>query len=79
LLIRPFSPEIGSLNQSTSAGLVLVSPSRIKKADLADVRHLLMVTPFRLLGLLVYDPARSPGRRATGEVADASSTSTLAR
>lgn len=79
LLIRPFSLEAGSLNPSTSAGLVLVSQSSVKKADLADVRHLLMVTPFHLLGLLVYDPARSPGRRATGAVVDADSTSTLAR
>jgi len=79
LLIRPFSLETGSLNPSTSAGLVLVSPSSVKKADLADVSHLLRVTPLRLLGLLVYEPSRSPGRRATGAVVDAGSTSTLAR
>jgi hypothetical protein len=79
LLIQPFSLETGSLNPSTRAGLVLVSRSSVKKADLADVSHFLMVTPLRLLGVLVYDPARSRKRRGTGDVVDAGSSSTLAR
>ena len=79
LLIQPFSLETGSLSPSTRAGLVLVSPSSVKRADLADVSHFLMVTPLRLLGLLVYDPARSRKRRGTGDVVDAGSSSTLAR
>ena len=79
LLIQPFSLETGSLTPSTSAGIVLVSPSSVKKADLADVSHFLTVTPLRLLGLLVYDPARSRRRRSIGEAVDAGSTSTLAR
>jgi capsular polysaccharide biosynthesis protein len=40
----------------SATGLVLVTPSTIKKAHVGDTAHLLRVTPARLLGLVTYTP-----------------------
>jgi capsular polysaccharide biosynthesis protein len=44
-------------------GLALVTPSTIKKAELAAATHLLRVSPAPLLGLVTYTPPRSPLQR----------------
>ena len=65
-----------------STGLVLVSPSALKKTEIVDVCHLLRVTPMPLLGLITYRQARFFGRRrprrAATPVFDAGSSSTSA-
>lgn len=82
LRIRSFSLQTASSNNGTSAGIVLVSPSTVMRAELVDVSNLLRVTPVPLLGLIVYKPSRSRGhghgRRASGAVVGAGSGSTLA-
>ena len=55
------SPAAAEERRAT--GLVLVAPSSLSKADLADVGHLLRVTPMPLLGLIVHRPANLFGRR----------------
>ena len=44
-------------------GLALVTPSTIKKAEVAAATHLLRVSPAPLLGLVTYTPPRSPLQR----------------
>jgi uncharacterized protein involved in exopolysaccharide biosynthesis len=51
------------LDERRTTGLVLISASGVRKADLVDVGHLLRVTPMPLLGLIVYKPAPLLGRR----------------
>jgi hypothetical protein len=57
------------LEQATEAtngsvpGLALLTPSTIKKAELAAATHLLRVSPAPLLGLVTYTPPRSPLQR----------------
>jgi capsular polysaccharide biosynthesis protein len=49
----------------SGSGLVLVTPSTIKKADVGATAHLLRVTPAPLLGLVTYMPPRAlVGRRS---------------
>jgi hypothetical protein len=47
---------------------VLVLPSRIKKAELREVRYLLRVTAFPLIGVIAYPPRRFPARKGRGYV-----------
>jgi capsular polysaccharide biosynthesis protein len=44
-------------------GLALVTPSTIKKTELAAATHLLRVSPAPLLGLVTYTPPRAPLHR----------------
>jgi len=61
--IRPFSLASPlSLDERGATGLVLVSPSVLKKAAVVEIDDLLRVTPMPLLGLITYRPARLPGR-----------------
>jgi capsular polysaccharide biosynthesis protein len=62
--VRPFAPEVASLNGG-GTGLVLVSPAKVKKSELLETTHLLRVAPFPLLGVIAYVPRRSiwRGRR----------------
>jgi uncharacterized protein involved in exopolysaccharide biosynthesis len=65
--IRPFSlASPSSLGERASSGLVLVSPSVLKKTDLVGLGHLLRVAPMPLLGLITYRPARFWNRRRRG-------------
>jgi capsular polysaccharide biosynthesis protein len=58
LRIQPFSLEKGSMNNGSPAGLILVLPTAIKKAELAEVGHLLTVVHMPLLGVITY--SRTP-------------------
>jgi capsular polysaccharide biosynthesis protein len=51
-----------------ATGLIIVSPTAVKKAAIADLGHLLRVTPLPVLGLITYRRARvsRPIRRAAG-------------
>jgi hypothetical protein len=52
--------HIGQAATNGSApGLVLVTPSTVKKTDVAAATHLLRVSPAPLLGLVTYTPPRS--------------------
>ncbi len=70
------------LDERRSTGLVLVSPSVLKKTEIVDVGHLLRVTPMPLLGLITYRRARFFGRlwsrRAATPVVGAGSGTTSA-
>jgi capsular polysaccharide biosynthesis protein len=65
--IRPFSLQEASADTNGAVGLVLVSPDRIKKADLLDTGQLLSLTSVPLLGLVAYDsrPVRRPAAART--------------
>lgn len=65
LRIRPFEAQNPSLSNGVTTGLALVAPSTVKKAKLSDAAHLLAVSPFPVLGLIVHEPARASRRRGT--------------
>jgi capsular polysaccharide biosynthesis protein len=56
--IRPFGLSNGSPD-NRSTGLVLVSPSVVKKAEIDDVSHLLRVARLPVLGLITYERQRA--------------------
>ena len=56
--IFAFDPAAPAAFNDRRTGLVLVGPSVLKRADLADVGHLLRVTPMPVLGLIAYRPRR---------------------
>jgi capsular polysaccharide biosynthesis protein len=61
--IRAFSlASPSSLDERDTTGLVLVCPTILKKAAVADINDLLRMTPMPLLGLITYRAARWPGR-----------------
>jgi capsular polysaccharide biosynthesis protein len=59
LRIRPFNLRDSSPEVPGGVGLVVVSPTALKKAQLMDVSHLLNVASLPLLGLLTYSPSSS--------------------
>jgi capsular polysaccharide biosynthesis protein len=62
LHIRPFVLQDSSAAVEGGAGLVLVAPTEMKKADLLDVGQFLRLTPLHLLGLVAYTPQSSRRR-----------------
>jgi capsular polysaccharide biosynthesis protein len=52
----------GRMDTDTT-GLVLVLPTTVKRVELLDLRYLLGVTTFPLLGLITYRPSRLRSRR----------------
>jgi capsular polysaccharide biosynthesis protein len=56
LRIAPFEPTDPPFNNGRRSGLVLVSPTALKKTELADVSHLLKASNLPLLGLITYSP-----------------------
>jgi hypothetical protein len=60
LRIRPFNLRDSSPDVPGGVGLVVVSPTALKKTQLMDASHLLNVASLPLLGLLTY--SRSPSR-----------------
>jgi capsular polysaccharide biosynthesis protein len=60
LRIRPFNLRDSSPDVPGGVGLVVVSPTALKKTQLLDASHLLNVASLPLLGLLTY--SRSPWR-----------------
>jgi capsular polysaccharide biosynthesis protein len=54
LRIQPFKLQNGSMNNGSRAGLILVLPTAIKKAELVEVGHLMTVTNMPLLGVITY-------------------------
>jgi capsular polysaccharide biosynthesis protein len=63
LRIGRFTPESPPLNNGTRSGLILVSPTAVKKTELSDVVHLLKVSALPLLGLITYAEPESRLRR----------------
>jgi len=56
-----------SVRNGVAAGVVLVSPTSLKNADVLATSHLLRGTPWPVVGLIAYTPsASSKGRRAMG-------------
>jgi hypothetical protein len=55
--------ENPALSNGGAMGLVIVVPDVVKKADLADARHLLRASPAPLLGLLTYPSTAARTRR----------------
>jgi capsular polysaccharide biosynthesis protein len=54
LRIGSFDPENPPFNNGSRTGLVLVSPSALKKTELSDVEHLLQASQLPLLGVITY-------------------------
>jgi capsular polysaccharide biosynthesis protein len=46
--------DVAGRLEGVATGLVLVLPNKVKKADLRDVRYLMQITPFALVGLITY-------------------------
>ena len=57
--IQPFDVHSVSKVNQVKSGLVLVSPTALKKTELVDVNHLLRVMLLPQLGLITYKPSRS--------------------
>gem|GEM_PF-1828559 len=70
LRIRPFNLRDSSPEVPGGVGLVVVSPTALKKTQLMDVSHLLNVASLPLLGLLTYGPSSSRLRLALKNKAD---------
>jgi capsular polysaccharide biosynthesis protein len=56
LRVGAFRPESPPVNNGRLSGLVLVSPTALKKTELSDIAHLLKVSQLPLLGLITYVP-----------------------
>jgi capsular polysaccharide biosynthesis protein len=65
LRVRPFELSEASLDSRT-AGLVLVSPSIVKKSELEDVSHFLRLAHLPVLGLIAFDRPRKEKSRFKG-------------
>jgi hypothetical protein len=64
--IRAYDLVVATYHGNGSVGgIVLVSPARVKKAEVAAVTHLLRVSPAPLLGLITYTAVRPLARRAS--------------
>jgi capsular polysaccharide biosynthesis protein len=56
--IRPFDIRDSAMSSNRGGtGLVLVSPTTLKKTELDEIKHLLRMSPGPLVGLLTYTPA----------------------
>jgi capsular polysaccharide biosynthesis protein len=64
LRIASFNAEHPPFNNGSRSGLVLVSPTALKKTELSDVAHLLQASRLPLLGVITYDAAK--GERGRG-------------
>jgi len=71
LRIRPFNLRDSSPEVPGGVGLVVVSPTALKKTELMDVSHLLNVASLPLLGLLTYSPSSSRLRQTIKSRVDA--------
>ena len=71
LRIRPFNLRDSSPEVPGGVGLVVVSPTALKKTELMDVSHLLSVASLPLLGLLTYSPSSSRLRQTIKNRVDA--------
>jgi hypothetical protein len=61
LHVVPFRPESPPVNNGRRSGLVLVSPTVLKKRDLTAIPHLLRATHLPLVGVITYaEPQRGP-------------------
>ncbi len=76
LRITSFKPERPPMNNGRLSGLVLVSPTALKKAELNDIAHLLKVSQLPLLGLITYPPTTtSPLKRVKSAIERSKETS----
>jgi uncharacterized protein involved in exopolysaccharide biosynthesis len=55
LQVQPFVPGAGPMTNGSRAGLVVVLPTTVKKADLAATQHLLATGRLPLLGVITYE------------------------
>lgn len=61
--IRPFDVRSSTLGRNGRAtGLVLVSPTAIKKTELDEIKHLLRMSPGPVVGLITYASAHDDRR-----------------
>ncbi|MDP9330334.1 MAG: hypothetical protein M3P11_06845 [Actinomycetota bacterium] len=61
LRVRALDPtDVRSFNAGEKAGLVIVAPSVVKRADLDPVRDMLALTGWPALGMITYQGSRSP-------------------
>jgi capsular polysaccharide biosynthesis protein len=63
LRIGAFNPESPPFNNGARSGLVLVSPSALKKTELRDIAYLLKASHLPLLGVITYASPESRLRR----------------
>jgi len=64
-IVRVFAPPraMKTNGAAPSVGLVVITPSIVKKADLQSAIDLALLTELPLLGALTYKPGRSGSRR----------------
>lgn len=68
--VRPFAVGSSAWNRGGAAALVLVAPTALKRAELADLNHLFQVVGLPLLGLITYQrpqPESSRGEPQPGQ------------
>ena len=71
LRIGNFDAQNPPFNNGSRSGLVLVSPTALKKNELADIEHLLQASRLPLLGVITYaGPNRHLRRGATAQKMD---------
>jgi capsular polysaccharide biosynthesis protein len=58
LKVTPFDVHSPLFGNGSRTGLILVSPTALKKSDLIDASHLLRITPLPLIGLITFVPSR---------------------
>jgi uncharacterized protein involved in exopolysaccharide biosynthesis len=63
LRIDNFDPQNPPFNNGSRSGLVLVSPTALKKAELNDIEHLLQASRLPLLGVITYTAPNRHVRR----------------
>ena len=63
LRIGAFNPESPPFNNGVRSGLVLVSPTALKKTELSDIAYLLKASHLPLLGVITYASPESRLRR----------------
>jgi capsular polysaccharide biosynthesis protein len=77
LQVQPFVPGAGPITNGSRAGLVVVLPTTVKKANLAATQHLLATGRLPLLGIITYEAGKKSrtwvpyelGRHLRGKVA----------
>lgn len=63
LRIGAFNPESPPFNNGARSGLVLVSPTALKKTELSDIAYLMKASQLPLLGVITYATPESRLRR----------------
>jgi capsular polysaccharide biosynthesis protein len=56
--VRPFGIDFAMSSNGAGTGVVVVAPTSLRRARIAELNHLVSITPAPLLGLITYAPGR---------------------